>query len=131
MLDRAALVACWREGLLAQKVLLGQTKGYTQHPQLQRFRAQADPVAAIGTFLAGICDEAEARGYRFNREKIIRTANITIPVTDGQIAFELKHLRAKVTKRAPEQLDRLQGKPRCHPMFGIIPGEIKPWERAR
>ena len=35
-LDRAALVAGWREGLLAQKVLRGLTKGYTQHPQLVR-----------------------------------------------------------------------------------------------
>nr|WP_253280607.1 pyrimidine dimer DNA glycosylase/endonuclease V [Arcanobacterium phocae] len=39
-LDRAALIAGWREGLLAQKVLAGLTKGYRHHPQLERFRAQ-------------------------------------------------------------------------------------------
>lgn len=27
-LDTKGLVACWREGLLARKVLLGETRGY-------------------------------------------------------------------------------------------------------
>lgn len=43
LLDRAALVAGWREGLLAQKVLAGQTKGYRNHPQLDRFKITSDP----------------------------------------------------------------------------------------
>ena len=38
LLDRAALIAGWREALLAQKVLRGQTTGYRHHPQLVRFR---------------------------------------------------------------------------------------------
>ncbi|MFC2473489.1 MAG: pyrimidine dimer DNA glycosylase/endonuclease V, partial [Actinomyces sp.] len=38
-LDRAGLVACWRESLLAQAVLAGRTRGYRNHPQLERFRA--------------------------------------------------------------------------------------------
>ena len=59
LLDRRALVACWREGLLAQKVLRGLTKGYTQHPQLVRFRAMDDPVQAVVTWLHGLADEAE------------------------------------------------------------------------
>ena len=33
-LDAVGLVALWREGLLARKVLQGQTKGYIHHPQL-------------------------------------------------------------------------------------------------
>jgi len=41
-LDRQGLTACWREGLLAQKVLTGTTKGYRNHPQLRRFRAAGD-----------------------------------------------------------------------------------------
>ena len=43
-LDRAGLVACWRESLLAQAVLAGRTRGYRNHPQLERFRAAPDPV---------------------------------------------------------------------------------------
>lgn len=130
MLDRAALVACWREGLLAQKVLLGQTKGYRHHPQLQRFRIQHDPVAAIGAFLHGICDEADARSYSFNRQKIVLTANVTIPVTAGQLNFEREHLRDKVARRAPKDLYRLSGDLDCHPIFHIVPGDVEPWERG-
>jgi Pyrimidine dimer DNA glycosylase len=44
-LDAKGLVALWREGLLAQKVLRGATKGYKHHPQLIRFRAQRNPVS--------------------------------------------------------------------------------------
>ena len=33
-LDRQGLTACWREGLLAQAVLAGRTRGYRQHSQL-------------------------------------------------------------------------------------------------
>ncbi len=39
-LDRQGLLAVWREGLLAQKVLQGKTKGYKNHPQLKRFQQQ-------------------------------------------------------------------------------------------
>lgn len=131
MLDRAALVACWREALLAQKVLLGETKGYRNHPQLDRFRAQPDPVASIGSFLAGIADEADARGYNFNRSKTVRTGGKKIPVTDGQLGFELEHLRQKVTQRAPGDLERLQETPiPAHPILETVPGDIEDWERA-
>jgi len=37
-LDAKGLVALWREYLLAQKVLEGKTTGYTNHPQLLRFK---------------------------------------------------------------------------------------------
>jgi hypothetical protein len=70
MLDGIGLVALWREGLLAQKVLLGRTKGYRFHPQLDRFRASHDPVAAISTYLWGVSKEADARGYAFDTSKI-------------------------------------------------------------
>jgi hypothetical protein len=43
-LDRAGLLAVWREGLLAQQVLMGNTKGYKNHPQLNRFKEQGDKV---------------------------------------------------------------------------------------
>ena len=33
-LDSMGLVALWREALLAQAVLRGETKGYKFHPQL-------------------------------------------------------------------------------------------------
>ena len=67
LLDQKGLVACWRETLLAQKVLRGLTDGYRNHPQLERFRAHPQPIAAIGAYLSGIADEADSRGHRFNR----------------------------------------------------------------
>ncbi|MEM4913878.1 MAG: pyrimidine dimer DNA glycosylase/endonuclease V, partial [Desulfurococcaceae archaeon] len=45
-LDRVGLIALWREGLLAQKVLEGKTRGYVNHPQLIRFKASPDPLLA-------------------------------------------------------------------------------------
>jgi hypothetical protein len=37
-LDAKGLVALWRETLLAKHVLEGKTKGYKNHPQLNRFK---------------------------------------------------------------------------------------------
>jgi Pyrimidine dimer DNA glycosylase len=71
-LDSKGLVAAWREALLAQKVLAGATRGYRHHPQLIRFQSQADPRAAIASFLVGLADEAANRGYRFDASKISR-----------------------------------------------------------
>lgn len=76
-LDRIGLVACWREALLAQAVLAGNTRGYQRHPQLTRFRATPEPLAAIGAYLEGIVDEADARGYHFDREKVLSRTNTT------------------------------------------------------
>ena len=130
-LDRAALVACWREALLAQKVLAGGTRGYTRHPQLVRFRAAHDPLEAIGHFLDALRAEATARGYRFDGSRILRpdAANPVIPVTDGQLSFELGHLRAKVAGRDSLWLARLPAAPAAAPSFVVVPGAIEEWER--
>jgi len=37
-LDYKGLVAVWREGLLAKRVLMGETKEYRDHPQLLRLK---------------------------------------------------------------------------------------------
>jgi len=50
-LDTKGLLAAWREGLLAQKVLQDKTSGYRNHPQLLRFRATANPTASIASYL--------------------------------------------------------------------------------
>src|SRR5689334_896124 len=88
-LDAQGLVALWREGLLAQKVLRGRTRGYRHHPQLQRFKAQADPVAGIARYLRAVQEEAAARGYAFKAGKIARRDGArTIAETRGQLAYE-------------------------------------------
>jgi len=46
-LDSKGLVALWREGLLAQYVLLGKTKGYKNHPHLNRFKSADNSEIAL------------------------------------------------------------------------------------
>jgi len=131
--DRQALTACWREALLAQAVLAGSTKGYRQHPQLERFRDQAAPEAAIARFLSGIADEADARGYHFTRSKILEHTEAVplISVTSGQLSYEWAHLAAKLAKRSPTVAARWAklDEPRPHPLFTVVAGPIAPWER--
>ncbi len=84
--DRQGLLALWREGLLAQAVLLGKTKGYRNHPQLQRFKSHHDPVAAIATYLTEVHREAARRDYRFDEKKVFqRRTTDRIPETKGQL----------------------------------------------
>ncbi|WP_040283708.1 pyrimidine dimer DNA glycosylase/endonuclease V [Tessaracoccus massiliensis] len=131
LLDRAALVAGWREGLLAQAVLAGRTRGYRSHPQLERFKATEDPSGAIVTYLWELHAEATRRGYRFDPTRLDGEPNgqLRLAVASGQLEFELAHLRAKVRQRAPEWESRL-GSPEPHPMFDVAVGPVAAWERA-
>jgi hypothetical protein len=133
-LDAKGLTAAWREGLLAQKVLQGGTRGYRNHPQLDRFKSQADPGAAIAAFLFAICQEANRRGYHFDERKILEApATRLIPVTRGQLLYEWSLLRHKLQRRDPQKYRELGGvkDPEAHPLFGVIPGEIESWERPK
>lgn len=131
-LDSAGLNACWREGLLAKHVLEGKTKGYTNHPQLQRFKQSADPISYINAFLTEIYLEASKRGYSYNPDKIKLTHNLPLlSVTEGQIRYEMMHLERKLEKRNPEYLKKiipLVDIIQPHPIFSIHVGEIEEWE---
>lgn len=132
-LDRAGLVALWREALLAQAVLRGATRGYQHHPQLQRFRTAPTPEGSIAEYLRAVHDESVRRGYRFDASKIGSPRDATpIATTDGQLAFEWQHLMAKLRTRSPEQHDRLRDvtQPEAHPLFRVGPGDIATWERG-
>ena len=132
-LDQKGLVALWREALLAQKVLRGKTKGYRSHPQLHRFRQSRTPVTTISAYLWAVHDEACQRGYSFDSSKIARKRQpMTLTVTQGQLDFELRHLKAKLRQRDPKrcrELCRLR-EIMAHPLFTVVAGEIEPWERA-
>jgi len=133
-LDSKGLVALWREALLAKAVLLGRTRGYRQHPQLERFRSQTSPVSAINAYLKAVYAEAAARHYSFDRSKVGKVhRQVVIPVTSGQIEYEWHHLMAKLAARDPAWRDKWQGEafPECHPLFAARSGDIEPWERLR
>ena len=131
-LDSKGLVAAWREALLAQKVLRGETRGYRHHPQLWRFQAAAKPTSAIAAFLHGLATEATRRGYNFDASKISgRRSSVKISATRGQLHYEWKHLKRKLRLRAPAMARELRGvgEPEPHPLFRIVAGGVCDWEK--
>jgi hypothetical protein len=133
-LDSIGLVSLWREALLAKKVLQGKTKGYRHHPQLIRFQEQSSPVASINSYLRSIWNEAEARGYSFNKKLIGKNQKVSlIPVTSGQLSFELGHLRKKLKVRNKVQFKNISSikTPALHPLFSVRKGPIEYWEKRR
>jgi hypothetical protein len=132
LLDARGLVALWREGLLARKVLRGQTVGYRHHPQLERFRACPRPLHAIDAYLWAVHAEATARGYSFDAGKLgPRRRHPRLPVTAGQLTHERRHLREKLRLRFPAGVGRLHGPAGRvpHPLFRVVPGSVEPWEK--
>ena len=133
-LDAKGLVALWREGLLAQKVLQGRTRGYRHHPQLHRFQATRNPVAAVASYLAVVYEESVRRGYQFDRSKIGRKKfRGQITESKGQLLYEWEHLKAKLAARdaARYQASRSVPVPEHHPLFRLVEGDVRDWERAR
>lgn len=131
-LDPQGLVALWREALLAQAVLRGETRGYRNHPQLERFQQQSAPLAAISLYLTAIHLEAQSRGYSFDKRKIRdEREEMLLTVSSGQMAYEWAHLMAKLKIRNPGLYQKWQTTvaPVPHPLFSVCPGEIESWER--
>jgi hypothetical protein len=126
-------VALWREALLAQAVLRGQTSGYTKHPQLLRFREAQNPVQAIAQYLQTVNEEAIQRGYNFDPGRIGRyeIEMDRIPVTRGQMLYEWQHLRKKLTQRAPQWLAMIDSRRGMEPnsVFRVVRGPVEKWEK--
>ena len=132
-LDAKGIVALWREGLLARTVLKSETKGYTNHPQLLRFKKQPDPIKTIDGYLWYVYQEAKKREYKFNKNKIeFQAESKKIEITDQQIIHELKHLKKKLRLRDTEkyrELDKVKV-PLPNPIFKVVKGKIEPWEKV-
>lgn len=131
-LDAKGLVALWRETLLAKKVLEGQTRGYRNHPQLERFKQSENPLDNINHYLSTVYSEALERDYHFDKEKIDWSFKASrINVTSGQIKYETEHLLKKLSLRDRDkfekfsQLDRFE----ANPIFRIVEGDIESWEK--
>jgi hypothetical protein len=130
-LDAKGLVALWRETLLAKHVLLGRTKGYTNHPQLNRFKEAKRPVDAIDQYLTEVYNEAVHRGYNFDKSKInLSVRKQTISVTTGQVYYERAHLEKKLKLRDTVKLKEIKTLKELslHPIFKLVKGEIEEWE---
>ena len=126
-LDSKGLVALWREALLARAVLAGETKGYKHHPQLLRFKEQADPLASINTYLWSVYEESCARGYTFNKAKLHPPKDVPlVEVTSGQLDYEASHLLAKLEQREPGLASALINNRSLdpHPLFIVVLGAV-------
>jgi hypothetical protein len=148
-LDRQGLLAVWREGLLAQSVLLGYTKGYRNHPQLDRFKISGTPLSALSFYMYNIFLEVKNRGYKFNETKIYSYGFESIvfnhmTVTKGQLKYEFRHLYNKLMIRDKRQARKiwyncypLAGilhtipKIKPHPLFEVVEGDIESWEKVK
>ena len=132
-LDAKGLVALWRETLLAKHVLEGKTKGYTNHPQLTRFKATTSPTDSINQYLSIVWNESKQRGYNFDSTKINWDFTLTtIPVTNKQFDYEITHILKKLKVRDIHKFNELQQIQTyiAHPMFTIVDGEIEDWEKV-
>jgi hypothetical protein len=130
-LDTKGLVALWRETLLAKHVLEGKTKGYKNHPQLNRFKNTNHPIDNINHYLSIVFKVSSERQFSFNKDKISwEFKRELLAVTDGQLNYEFKHLLNKLKVRDAskykmlKKLDRIEP----HPLFKIIHGNIEEWE---
>jgi hypothetical protein len=133
-LDPQGLVALWREVLLARAVLRGMTRGYRDHPQLQRFQTHTSPRYAISAYLSAVQVEAAARGYSFDPAKVgPRRSVAPIGVSRGQLAFEWEHLLRKLASRSPVYYRKWRSvrAPECHPLLIPQAGGVEGWERIR
>jgi hypothetical protein len=135
-LDWKGLGALWRESLLAQAVLQGRTKGWKRHPQLDRFKSHRSPVSAIGSYMLAILEESRRRGYNYDCSKIDEPQESVeaMPITDGQLVYELKILMDRLEARAPDRFEQLKsmniGVPLPNPVFRVVEGDVESWEKS-
>lgn len=130
-LDTKGLVALWREALLAKHVLEDKTKGYKNHPQLHRFKKAASPIDAIDQYLSEVYFEASRRQFNFDKQKINWSfKKQKLPVTTGQLNYEVEHLLNKLKNRDIEKYKELRtvSEFQLHPIFKLIAGNIEAWE---
>ncbi|WP_218917249.1 hypothetical protein [Niabella ginsenosidivorans] len=74
---------------------------------------------------------ALARNYRFDKEKIdFNFRPVKITVTNGQLAYEMKHLLKKLETRDPGRFQQLRQLNSIEPvaLFKIKEGPVASWE---
>lgn len=131
-LDVKGFCGLWREGIIARNALLGIKEGYRNHPQLDRFKRQSNPVIFIDTYLLYVYKDSIRRKYNFNRDLFgYEFTDSKIPVTDGQLKYEIKHLLRKLKVRDIKRYEKLVNLDiiDVNPVFDVVSGDIEEWER--
>jgi len=112
--------------LLAKKVLEGKTKGYKNHPELNKFKSFKEPLLAINSYLYYVYLEAKKRNYKFKLEKIDTSKIISraIPINIEQMEFEFSHLCNKLKIRDKKQFNLVckteNSYIECNPVFYLL-----------
>jgi hypothetical protein len=149
-LDRMGLLGLWREALLAQQVLHGETESYKNHSHMQRFYAltREDAMQYMSDYLFYIWQEGKLRGYKMNVENIkdprnerpiLITPNQLFTVTSGQLALEYQILRIRTRERSIKHFTELDTKfpshrlwvPKPNPVFTLVHGRKEEWEKFK
>ncbi len=135
-LDTMGLLAVWREGLLAKKVLEGKTNGYKNHPQLDRFKSLDNPLIGINTYLNEVYLESVSRGYEFSKNKIdssLISKDLRVPLNDEQLGYEFKLLKAKLKIRDNKSYQKIKDikKPEHVSIFVLRKGPVEKWEKIK
>ena len=135
-LDARGLLALWREALLAKNVLAGLTKGYKNHPQLDRFYAHENALEAVNAYLAEVYEEACARDYKFDAAKVgeFDERNLAkIAVSRGQIEYDFAFLQEKLKSRDRVVYERNLSVKNIEiaSIFEEVAGGIEPWEKVK
>lgn len=136
-LDQKGLGAAWREGLMAQSVLSkylkGMEAGYSNHSQLTRFKQHKKPLQVLCNYMHYLWEESVDRGYSYNRKLIkLEKTNDKVQETQGQLIYEWKWLLSKLYTRDPYRYScHIEDSPESSPVFSIIPGKIREWEKVK
>ncbi len=144
LLDTKGFSALWRESILAQNAILNKM-GYSNHPQLIRFKNSSDTNNCTRLYLLSIFSESIDRGYDFDYNKIVigdkdileRDILPSIPVTIGQVLYEKKLLLEKLKyrkrpmkeKKIMELEDKMNNCVQLNPVFTLVSGRIESWEK--
>lgn len=121
-LDVKGFVAEWRESLLARKVLQGKTKGWTKHPQLNRFKRSNDPISLINNYLKVVYLESKNRNYNFDESKLVETTAVeTVKIDKNEYKEEWKVYLNKIRIRDPKLYKKYKNIkiPQLHPCFTL------------
>ena len=114
---------------------MGITKGYKNHPQLERFKKAKDPIGSINSYLLTIYEESLKRNYSFDKSKLQMTFinNEKIKVTDGQLKYEYELLKNKLKFRDTKKFNSIKTvkKINPNPVFNVVFGTVASWERVK
>lgn len=118
------------------KVMRGETRGYTRHPQVLRWNGNYQ---LLTEYMQGVRIEMRLRGWKpkalpdLDLPDLDVQARSVADLSSGQLEYETNWLRFKLADRGDASCRCLLDtrKPTDpHPMFKIVPGPIADWERA-